>query len=93
MSGKDIEMRPAGRQGLSAVRADPEHTPRDPFRVTASAALDALSIRWSDVYGFGYDGTGWQAWRLDGTGELLQGATPDELSAAILADLAMRGAQ
>ena len=77
-----------GAQGLSAVRAGLEHHPRDPFAVSASAALDALEVRWHDRYGFGYDGTGWQAWRLDGTGELLSGATPDELSAAILADLA-----
>ena len=60
---------------------------RDPFKVSASAALDALEVRWHDRYGFGYDGTAWQAWRPDGTGELLSGSTPDELSAAILADL------
>lgn len=85
-------MNGAGAQGLRAVRADLERNPRDPFRVSASAALDALGVRWHDRYGFGYDGTGWQAWRLDGTGELLQGDTPDELSAAILADLDLRAA-
>ena len=74
--------------GLAAVRSNLEHHPRDPFAVSASAALDALGVRWDELYGMGYDGTGWQAWRLDGTGELLHGTTPDELSAAILADLA-----
>lgn len=75
--------------GAGAMRADLGHRPRDPFAVSASAALDAMSVRWHDVYGFGYDGAGWQAWRLDGTGEMLSGTTPDELSAAILADWGM----
>ena len=74
--------------GLEAVRGNLEHRPRDPFAVSRSAALDALGVRWGGRYGLGHDGTWWQAWRLDGTGELLHGATPDELSAAILADLA-----
>lgn len=77
-------------RGLRAVPAGLDHQPRDPFKVSASAALDALAARWHEAYGFGYDGTAWQAWRLDGTGELLAGETPDELSAAILADLADR---
>lgn len=73
---------------LSAMRAALERRPRDPFAVSRSDALDALSVRWGARYGAGHDGTRWQAWRLDGTGELLSGSTPDELSAAILADLA-----
>ena len=49
-------------------------------------ALDALRLAWSDVYDTGFADGAYRAARIDGTGVLLTGRTPDELNTAIGAD-------
>jgi hypothetical protein len=61
--------------------------------VHVERALDALRLEWGTVYVVCFDdavgdGSRWQAWRLGKIGIRLAGATPDELSAAMRADLA-----
>lgn len=59
---------------------------RAPFGVDPDRVLEALRLEWGGTYDVGFaDRTYWAA-RLDGTGDLLRGATPDELGAAIRAD-------
>ena len=63
------------------------------FDVDVERALDALRLEWGTVYVVCFDdavsdGSRWQAWRLGKIGVRLTGATPDELSAAMRADLA-----
>jgi hypothetical protein len=57
-----------------------------PFDVDQNRALDALRLAWSDVYDTGFADGAYRAARIDGTGDLLTGQTPDELNAAIRAD-------
>jgi hypothetical protein len=67
---------------------------RGPFGVDEDKALDALGLAWGDHYDeIGvYDGA-WYAHREGAPdGEVVTGATPDELNAAIRADQARRGA-
>jgi hypothetical protein len=54
---------------------------RDPDR-----AAEALRMAWGAEYDIGFADGAWRAARLDGTGDLLTGAVPDELAAAIRAD-------
>ena len=50
-------------------------------------------MAWGDTYDTGFaDGAFWAA-RLDGTGDLLRGRTPDELDAAIQANSGARSAR
>lgn len=49
-------------------------------------ALDALRLAWIDVYDTGFTDGAYRAARIDGTGVLLTGRTPDELNTAIGAD-------
>jgi len=75
-------MMPAGRQGLSAVRANLEHKPRDPFAVDVQQVLDALHAEWGHVHVLAYrpdSGRPWQARRCEHPTAILAGATPDEL--------------
>lgn len=66
---------------------------RDPFEADTDHALDALRMAWGDTYDTGFaDGAFWAA-RLDGTGDLLRGRTPDELAAAIQANSGARSAR
>jgi hypothetical protein len=53
---------------------------RDPDR-----AAGVLRLSWTG-YDIGFADGAWRAARLDGTGDLLTGTTPDELNAAIRAD-------
>ena len=66
---------------------------RGAFSVDQDRALDVLRLTWSETHDLGFaDGAYW-ATRLDGTGDLLRGLTPDELAVAIRADWGARSAQ
>lgn len=71
-----------GGRGLSAVRDDLEHHPRDPFGVDTDAALEVLNATWGERFRIWHDGT-WHASRDDGTGLTLSCETPDELERAM----------
>jgi hypothetical protein len=47
---------------------------------------DAYAVRFDDAPGPG--GLRWRAWRLDSSGDMITGTTPDDLNAAITADCA-----
>ena len=57
-----------------------------PFDADQDRALDALRLAWGEVYDTGFADGAYRAARIDGTGDLLAGQTPDELNAAIRAD-------
>jgi hypothetical protein len=59
---------------------------RGAFGVDTDRALDALRLEWGDIYDTGFADRAFRAARIDGTGDLLTGETPDELAAAIRAD-------
>jgi hypothetical protein len=66
---------------------------RGVFDVDVDHALDALRLEWGTIYVVCFDDAvgddrRWQAWRLGTIGVRLTGGTPDELSAAMRADLA-----
>ena len=67
---------------------------RRAFSVDTDRALEALRVTWGNAYAVCFDdaigigGGRWQAWRLNGRGNRLTGATPDELNAAIRTDWA-----
>ena len=64
---------------------------RGAFGIDHDRALEAVRLDWATAYDVGFaDGT-YRAARLDGTGDLLAGRTPDDLAAAIRADWAGRG--
>jgi hypothetical protein len=66
---------------------------RGAFGVDHERALEAVRLDWATAYDVGFaDGT-YRAARLDGTGNLLAGRTPDDLAAAIRTDWAARGVQ
>jgi hypothetical protein len=65
---------------------------RSPFDVDTDRALGALRLAWGDVYDTGFADGAYRAARIDGTGDLLTGRTPDELAAAIQADWGARNA-
>ena len=66
---------------------------RGAFGVDQDRALEALRLTWGETHDLGFaDGSYWAA-RLDGTGDLLRGRTPDELAAAIQANCGARSAQ
>jgi hypothetical protein len=58
---------------------------RDPFTVDQDSALAELELTWADggYHGFSADGGTWCA--ISSAGEVLTGATPDELARAIRA--------
>jgi hypothetical protein len=58
---------------------------RDPFAVDEVAALAELELAWADggYHGFSADGGTWCA--ITSAGDVLTGATPDELNRAIRA--------
>ena len=69
---------------------------RGPFDVDMDRALDALRLEWGTAYKACYDDavcdrSCWQAWMLGKIGARLEGGMPDELSAAMRADLADGG--
>jgi hypothetical protein len=66
-------------------------TARGPFAVDTDRALEALRLEWAVHYDTGFADGAYRAARIDGTGDLLTGQTPDELVAAIRADWAAWG--
>ena len=66
-------------------------TARGPFAVDTGRALEALRLEWAAEYDAGFADGAYRAARIDGTGDLLTGQTPDELAAAIRADWAAGG--
>ena len=66
-------------------------TARGPFAVDTGRALEALRLEWAVQYDTGFADGAYRAVRIDGTGDLLTGQTPDELAAAIRADWTARG--
>jgi hypothetical protein len=71
---------------------------RGAFDVDAERALDALRLEWGEAYAVCFDDAvgdrrRWQAWRLGVVSVRLEGRTPDELAAAIRADLERGGTQ
>jgi hypothetical protein len=67
-------------------------TRRGPFDVDTDRALEALRLEWAAEYDTGFADGAYHAARIDGTGDLLTGQTPNELAAAIRADWAARDA-
>jgi hypothetical protein len=63
---------------------------RGVFDVDEDRALDALRATWGDAYDIGVRDGRWTASRADGTGRAFTAHVPDELNAAIRADLAGR---
>lgn len=63
---------------------------RGAFAVDERRAAEALRLAWGQAYDIGFADRAWRACRLDGTGTVLAGMTPDELNAAIRADWARR---
>jgi hypothetical protein len=61
-----------------------------PFRTDPDAVIAAMTAAWGDAYDLGWADDAYRAARLDGTGELLSGTTPDELHVAIQADWTLR---
>jgi hypothetical protein len=61
---------------------------RGVFDVDEDRALEALRLAWGDAYDIGFESGKWKASRRDGAAETLTGDTPDELNAAMRADLA-----
>jgi hypothetical protein len=65
---------------------------RGVFEIDSKQALEALRLAWGDAYAVCFDDaispgdSRWRAWRLDNTGTIVTGTTPDELNAAIRAD-------
>lgn len=59
---------------------------RGAFNVDPDRAAEAMRLEWGHAYDIGFADDAWRAVRLDGTGDLLTGAVPDELAAAIRAD-------
>ena len=78
MAGKGIGV--TGGRGLSAVRPDLEHHPRDPFAVDVPAALDELSAVWGGIYVIAHVNGMWRAARIDGAPGVLKGISPDDLA-------------
>ena len=68
---------------LSAVRADLEHRPRDPFTVGTGAALDALRVTWGEAYLIWHEDGQWCARSRGDARILLTCETPDELVRAM----------
>lgn len=66
-------------------------TARGPFAVDTDRALEALRLECAAQYDTGFADGAYCAARIDGTGDLLTGQTPDELAAAIRADWAAGG--
>ena len=64
-----------------------------PFDVDRDRALDALRLAWDELYDAGFADGAYRAARIDGTGNLLTGQTPDELNAAIRADWDVRSSR
>lgn len=66
---------------LSAMRPSLEHQPRrDPFAVDVAAALEELSATWGGIYCIAHVNKRWRAARIDGTGCVLTGISPDDLA-------------
>lgn len=63
---------------------------RGPLGIDQGGARDALRPAWGEVCDTGFADRAYRAARLDGTGYLLSGATPDELAAAVRADWTAR---
>ena len=61
--------------------------------VDQDRAIDALRLTWGETHDLGFADGAYRAVRLDGTGDLLTGRTPDELATAIRADWGTRSAR
>ena len=72
-----------GHRGLSVVRDDFEHHPREPFGVDTDAALEVLNATWGERFRIWHEGGMWHATRRDGEGSPLSCETPDELERAM----------
>jgi hypothetical protein len=59
---------------------------RGAFNRNRDRAAEALRMAWGADYDIGIADDAWRAARLDGAGDLLTGAVPDEVAAAIRAD-------
>ena len=66
---------------------------RGPFDIDQDQALGVIREIWGDEYDAGFADGAYRAARLDGTGDVLTGETPDELAAAIGADWNARRAR
>jgi hypothetical protein len=66
---------------------------RGVFDVDEGRATEALWLAWGQAYDIGFADGAWRAGRLDRTGTLLTGMTPDELTRAIRADWTRRSAR
>jgi hypothetical protein len=65
--------------------------PRGMSEAGENAALDALTAEWGDEYEIYLTGDQWQAWHSGAPlQDMLAGATPGELNAAIRADWTRR---
>lgn len=59
---------------------------RGPLEASEDPALEALDLAWGAAYDVWVSGGQYLTRRIDGTGEPLTGASPDELDQAIRAD-------
>jgi hypothetical protein len=71
--------------GRAATAGGASAQPRDPFRVDEDRALAELELAWAagGYHGFSAENGTWCA--ITSAGEVLTGATPDALAAAIRA--------
>jgi hypothetical protein len=67
-----------------------EKAHRGPFQVDVDRALEALRLEWAAEFDVGFADGAYRTVRINGTGDLLTGQTPDEPSAAIRADWGAR---
>ena len=63
---------------------------RGVFDVDEQRATEAFRLTWGQAYDIRFTGGTWRARRLSGSGTLITGSTPDELTVAIRADWARR---
>jgi hypothetical protein len=75
---------------MSAIDLAGGQQRRGPFDVSQARALEAVRLDWGSEYDTGFADGAYHAVRLDGTGDLLRGTTPDELAAAIRVDWGAR---
>lgn len=74
--------------GLSAVRDELEHHPRDPFAVAIQPALDELTAQYGEWFDIGYASGWWRATRRGIlTGGVLRELDPGALAVAMRAGL------
>jgi hypothetical protein len=83
----DYEAMPVPRHTVNTALRPREPSPDD------DRALDMLTLAWNEAYEIWITGDQWQAWHHGARDhEMLAGATPEELNAAIRADATHRSA-